>query len=153
MSAARQSAGILVYRVRERAIEVLLVHPGGPFWKNKDDGAWTIPKGEFADGEDPLVAARREFLEETGVAIDGAFRELAPRRLRSGKLVHAFAIEKDLDIAGMRSNTFTTQWPPKSGRVQSFPEVDRYAWFPLAIAAGKINAGQAPFLVELAEKL
>lgn len=139
-----------MYRVRGQVVEVLLVHPGGPFWKSKDDGAWSIPKGEFEEGEDALAAARREFLEETGVAIDGEFRELAPCRLRSGKLVRAFAIEKDLDVANMSSNSFTTEWPPKSGRMQSFPEVDRYGWFALEVAARKINAGQVPFLAELA---
>lgn len=153
MATGRRSAGILVYRIRDRVPEVLLVHPGGPFFRNKDEGAWSIPKGEFDDAEDALAAARREFLEETGVAIDGDFRALVPRRLRSGKLVQAFAIEKDLDASSMRSNNFAMQWPPRSGRMQSFPEVDRYAWFPLDVAARKINAGQAPFLVELAATL
>jgi predicted NUDIX family NTP pyrophosphohydrolase len=149
----QQSAGILAYRKRDHAIEVLLAHPGGPFWKNKDDGAWSIPKGEFDDGEAPLAAARREFEEETGAAIDGGFVALTPRRLRGGKLVHAFAIERDFDVAGLRSNTFETEWPPRSGRRQSFPEVDRYAWFALDEAARKINAAQQAFLAELAALL
>ena len=150
---AQQSAGILAYRKRGGAIEVLLAHPGGPYFRNKDDGAWSIPKGEFDDDEAALVAARREFLEETGVAIEGDFVALTPRRLRSGKLVHAFAIERDLDVAALRSNTFAMQWPPGSGRMQSFPEVDRYAWFTLDAAARKINVAQQAFLVELAAML
>jgi len=153
MTRTRQSAGILVYRVRDRALEVLLVHPGGPLWKNKDDGAWSIPKGEIDDSEDALAAARREFVEETGVAIDGDFRALTPRRLRSGKLVHAFAVEGDLDTSHLHSNAFEMEWPPRSGKTQSFPEVDRYAWFALDVAARKINVGQQPFLVELAQSV
>ena len=153
MSKSRQSAGVLVYRIHDRALEVLLVHPGGPFWKNKDDGAWSIPKGEIDADEDCLSAAKREFLEETGVAIDGDFRELTPLRLRSGKLVHAFAVEGDVDTSHLRSNTFALQWPPGSGKMQSFPEVDRYAWFALDLAARKINAGQRGFLVELAQSI
>jgi len=127
----------------------MLVHPGGPFWKNKDDGAWSIPKGEFDADEAALDAARREFVEETGIAIDGEFVALTPRRLRSGKTVHAFAIDKDIDVTQLRSNVFTAQWPPGSGQLWSFPEVDRYAWFELAEAARKINVGQQPFLAEL----
>jgi len=128
----------------------MLVHPGGPFWRNKDDGAWSIPKGEFEADEESLGAARREFFEETGVAIDGEFVALTPRRLRGGKVVHAFAIRRDFDVAQLHSNAFTMQWPPGSGQLRSFPEVDRYAWFALEEAARKINIGQQPFLAELA---
>ena len=150
MAHARASAGILVYRRREGRVEVLLVHPGGPFWKHKDAGAWSIPKGEFDAQEDALVAARREFAEETGVAIDGGFVELPACRLRGGKVVRAWAVEADLDVAAMRSNTFDLEWPPRSGRMQSFPEVDRYGYFTLDEAAEKINAGQRPLLEALA---
>ena len=135
--------------MRDGMLEVLLVHPGGPFWKNKDAGAWSIPKGEFGPGEDALAAAKREFEEETGAGIDGAFVPLPPRKQKSGKTVHAWAIAADLDVARMRSNTFEMEWPPKSGRMQSFPEVDRHAWFPVAEAHEKINEGQRPFLAEL----
>lgn len=150
MKDVRQSAGILAYRLRGGALEVFLVHPGGPFWKNKDAGAWSIPKGEFEDGEDALAAARREFAEETGVSVDGEFVPLAPRRQKRGKLVHAWAVQADFDIAGMHSNTFTLEWPPRSGRVQAFPEVDRYAWLALPDAAAKINEGQRPWLDDVA---
>jgi len=153
MARSKQSAGILAWRRRGGVIEVLLAHPGGPFWKSKDDGAWSIPKGEFDEGEPPLAAARREFLEETGATVEGDFAALAPCRLRSGKLVHAFAIERDLDPAQLVSNTFTMTWPPGSGRAQSFPEIDRYAWFGLDDAARKINVAQRPFLAELASLL
>ena len=150
MAHARTSGGILAYRVRDGALEVLLVHPGGPFWKHKDAGAWTIPKGEIADGEDPLAAARREFEEETGVAVEGAFVAMPPCRLRSGKTVVAWAVEADLDVAALRSNAFTIEWPPRSGTMAAFPEVDRYAWFGLAEAAERINPGQRPLLDALA---
>lgn len=153
MARSRQSAGILVYRRHGIAIEVLLAHPGGPFWANRDDGAWSIPKGELDGGESPLDAARREFQEETGVALQGDFRPLTPQRLRSGKLVHAFAIERDLDAEALRSNSFTLQWPPGSGRLQSFPEIDRYGWFTLDAAVRKVGAGQRAFLGELAAML
>ena len=144
-----QSAGVLVYRIRGRALEVLLVHPGGPLWKNKDAGAWGIPKGLFEPPEVPLDAARREFAEETGIAIEGRFMPLTPRRLKSGKLLHPFAVEGDLDVAAIRSNTFPMEWPPRSGRHQSFPEVDRGEWFALAEARRRISEGQLPVLAEL----
>ena len=143
------SAGILLWRRREHDIEVFLVHPGGPFWRNKDEGAWSIPKGEVAPGEDLLGHARREFEEETGAAIDGNFTELTPRKQPGGKLVHAFAVEGDFDPATLRSNLFEMEWPPRSGRRQSFPEVDRAAWFPLAAAREKILKGQAAILDEV----
>ena len=145
------SAGLLLYRIREAAIEVLLVHPGGPYWKNKDEGAWSIPKGEFLPEEDPLAAARREFFEETGVAIEGELRPLKPLRQPGGKIVHAWAVEADLDPATIVSNTFEIEWPPRSGRLQSFPEIDRGAWFSLPEARRKILRGQVPLLEELAQ--
>ena len=146
----RQSAGIVLHRTRNGTIEVFLVHPGGPLWKNKDAGAWSIPKGEFAEGEDALAAARREFEEETGASIDGHFVALAPIRQRGGKVVHAWAVEGDVALAQLVSNTFTIEWPPKSGKMQSFPEVDRYAWLPLDEARSKINEAQRALLDELA---
>lgn len=145
----KPSAGLLLYRASRGAIEVLLVHPGGPFWARKDDGAWSIPKGEFDDGEAPLAAARREFAEETGAAVDGDFIELQPVRLPSGKIVHAWAVRADFDPTRLRSNTFTIEWPPKSGQLREFPEVDRAAWFTLDEARGKIQPGQRPLLDRL----
>lgn len=130
-------------------LEVFLVHPGGPFWKNKDAGAWSIPKGEFAATEAPLAAARREFAEETGAAIDGAFVALSPCRQKGGKTVYAFAVQADVDADAIRSNTFTVEWPPKSGRYATFPEIDRAAWFPLTEAAIRINPAQRTLLDEL----
>src|SRR3982751_5894175 len=120
----RQSAGLLLHRSHDGMVEVFLVHPGGPVWRNKDAGAWSIPKGEFAEGDDPLAAARREFEEETGARIDGRFVALAPIRQRGGKVVHAWAVEGDVAPEGLTSNVFTMEWPPRSGRMQSFPEVD-----------------------------
>ena len=151
--AGTSSAGLLLYRIRHAAIEVLLVHPGGPYWKPKDDGAWSIPKGEFSGAEDPLVAARREFFEETGVAIEGDLRALKPIRQSGGKIVHAWAVEGDLDPTTIVSNTFEIEWPPRSGRLQSFPEIDRAAWFALPEAPRKILRGQVPLLEELAQML
>ena len=145
----RQSAGLLLYRVRESGIEVLLVHPGGPFWARRDEGAWTIPKGEFEANEAPLAAARREFLEETGSAVDGRFDALAPVRQAGGKRVHAFAIEAEFDPATLASNTFEIEWPPRSGRLQHFPEIDRAAWFTLAEAASKMHPAQRAWLPEI----
>jgi predicted NUDIX family NTP pyrophosphohydrolase len=149
----KNSAGLLLYRIRETAIEVLLVHPGGPYWKNKDEGAWSIPKGEFLPEEDSLAAARREFFEETGVAIEGELRALKPVRQPGGKIVHAWAVEADLDPATIVSNTFEIEWPPRSGRLQSFPEIDRGGWFSLPEARRKILRGQVPLLEELAQML
>jgi predicted NUDIX family NTP pyrophosphohydrolase len=147
------SAGLLLYRIRHAAIEVLLVHPGGPYWKTKDDGAWSIPKGEFSPAEDPLAAARREFFEETGVAIEGDLRALKPIQQPGGKIVHAWAVEGDLDPTTIVSNSFEIEWPPRSGRLQSFPEIDRAAWFALPEATRKILRGQVPLLEELAQML
>jgi predicted NUDIX family NTP pyrophosphohydrolase len=145
----KTSAGILLVRRREHGLEVFLVHPGGPFWARKDLGAWSIPKGEIAEGEDPLAAARRELQEETGFTFDGDARPLTPLRQPSGKTVIAFAVEGDCDPAALRSNLFSMEWPPKSGQHAEFPEVDRGAWFPLEEARAKILKGQAPFLDEL----
>jgi predicted NUDIX family NTP pyrophosphohydrolase len=145
------SAGLLVYR-RRNGLDVLLAHPGGPFWANKDQGAWSIPKG-LVETEDLLACARREFTEETGLAAAGAATPLTPVRQKSGKLVHAFAVEADLDLAGWRSNEFTLEWPPRSGRMHAFPEIDRLEYFPLRTALRKIIAYQWPLLMELAEQL
>jgi predicted NUDIX family NTP pyrophosphohydrolase len=143
------SAGILVYRRRPAGLEVFLVHPGGPFWAKKDIGAWSIPKGEFTDVEKPLDAARREFTEETGQAIGGEFLALTPAKQKSRKIVHAFAVEGDVDAAKIVSNEFELEWPPRSGTMRRFPEIDRGAWFGMEEARTKINAGQVPFLDEL----
>jgi predicted NUDIX family NTP pyrophosphohydrolase len=146
---AKHSAGLVVFRKRMGRIDVLLVHPGGPFWKNKDEGAWSIPKGEFSEGEDPLTVACREFQEEIGQPINGNFAALAPIKQRSGKMVHAWAVEADVDVSQAQSNTFTIEWPPRSGKQQEFPEVDRVEWFPLDIAMKKINAAQQGLLYQL----
>ncbi|MBK5296751.1 MAG: NUDIX domain-containing protein [Vicinamibacteria bacterium] len=143
------SAGLLLFRQRDGQLEVLLVHPGGPFWRNKDLGAWSIPKGECAPGEDPLLAARRELREETGFDVDGPFTALQPVRQAGGKIVQAWAAQADLDPSRLVSNTFTTEWPPRSGRQQEFPEVDRAAWFALDEARVRILSGQTPLLDEL----
>ncbi len=147
------SAGILMYRFRDRDIEVLLVHPGGPYWAKKDSGAWSIPKGEYTGEEDPLAAARREFREETGVDADGEFLELTPLKQRSGKVVACWAVEGDLDAGAIVSNLFEMQWPPRSGRKASFPEVDRAGWFTAAAAMEKILPGQAGFISELQRRI
>ena len=145
----KTSAGILLYRFRDE-LEVFLVHPGGPFWAKKDLGAWSLPKGEVGEGEDPLTAAIREFTEETGFRVDGEFRELRPVQQKGGKTVFAWAVEGDCDPAELRSNTFSMEWPPKSGRQQEFAEVDRGAWFTVAEARKRILAGQVGLLEELA---
>jgi predicted NUDIX family NTP pyrophosphohydrolase len=146
----RRSAGILLYRLTGGVPEVLLVHPGGPFWKNKDVGAWSIPKGEYGDDEDAEACARREFEEETGTALpEGELSDLGTARQRSGKLVTAWAAEGDLDADAIVSNEFEMEWPPRSGRRQSFPEVDRAGWFGLDEAAEKLNPAQVVFLERL----
>ena len=142
-----------MYRLRAGALEVLLVHPGGPFWAKKDEGAWQIPKGEWAEGEDPLAAARREFTEETGFTAPGPFAALGELRQKGGKQVLAWACEGDGDPAQLRSNSFEMEWPPKSGRMQSFPEVDRAGWFTLEDARRKLLPSQLPFLERLARAL
>jgi predicted NUDIX family NTP pyrophosphohydrolase len=143
---AKDSAGLLLYRLRESAIEVFLVHPGGPFWAKKDDGAWTIPKGEPDPGEDLRAAAIREFAEETGFRPEGDLHELPPIRQAGGKTVHAWAVAGDVDPAKLVSNNFEMEWPPRSGKRRSFPEVDRGAWFGLDEARIKINKAQAALL-------
>ena len=149
----KRSAGILLYRRGSRGLEVLLVHPGGPFWSKRDAGAWTIPKGEISEGEEPLAAARREFLEETGFEAQGDAMALEPLRQKGGKWVHAWAVEGDCDAAAISSNTFSMEWPPRSGLQAEFPEVDRAAWFTPGEARGRILASQVPFIDELEAKL
>ncbi len=151
--ARKPSAGILAYRWRDGKPELFLVHPGGPFWKNKDLGAWSIPKGEIDPDEDPLKAAQREFREETGVTVDGVFMPLDPVKIAGGKVISAWAIEHDLDADAIASNSFSIEWPPRSGKTQSFPEVDREAWFAAPLALRKVTKGQAPLLVQLLERL
>jgi predicted NUDIX family NTP pyrophosphohydrolase len=145
----KRSAGLLMYRIRGGAVEVLLVHPGGPFWAKKDLGAWSIPKGEYAPGEDPLDAARREFEEETGIRPGGPLLPLAAARQPGGKEVLAWAVAGDADPAAIRSNTFSMEWPPRSGRTADFPEVDRAGWFALDGARKKILKGQLALLEQL----
>src|SRR5436189_1655275 len=152
----KQSAGVLVYRTRNNLVEVLLVHPGGPFWAKKDEGAWSIPKGELGEGEEPLACALRELGEELG----GSFSlspeeliELGSVRQKAGKIVHCWAAPGEFDPASLHSNTFTMEWPPRSGTEREFPEVDRAEWFGLEQAREKINPAQAEFLDRLAANL
>lgn len=149
---SRKSAGLLLFRESPCGLEVLLAHPGGPFWAKKDEGAWSIPKGEIGEGEDPLSAARREFEEETGIPAGGDAIPLGSLRQPGGKIVHAWAVEGDFDPALLRSNTFSLEWPPKSGRRREFPEIDRAQWFPVGAARQKITKGQAGFLDRLEKK-
>jgi predicted NUDIX family NTP pyrophosphohydrolase len=149
-----RSAGILMFRRAGAGIEVLIVHPGGPLWARRDDGAWSLPKGEYEPGEEPLEAARREFEEETGApAPDGPGLALGEVRLKSGKRVIAWALEGDLDATAIRSNTFAMQWPPRSGRIREFPEVDRGEWVTPARARVKLNSAQAEFVDRLVDML
>lgn len=144
------SAGVLLYRVVDDVVEVLIAHPGGPFWARRDDGAWSVPKGEYTDDEDPWAAAKREFAEELGSPPpDGPRRELTPVRQSGGKVVTAFAVRGDFDVTSARSNTFEMEWPKGSGRMREFPEIDRAGWFPVAVARRKLLAGQRPLLDEL----
>ena len=145
----KQSAGILAYRFTDHIVLVFLVHPGGPFWKNKDLGAWSIPKGEFEEDEDPLHAAKREFKEETGQYIDGEFHALLPVKYKSGKVVQAFSVAADIDHTKIKSNYFEMEWPPRSGKQASFEEVDRAEWFDIETAKEKIVPAQVPLLEEL----
>ena len=145
----KQSAGILAYRFTDDTIQVFLVHPGGPFWKNKDLSAWSIPKGEYEDDEDPLHAAKREFNEETGQYIDGEFHALLPVKYKSGKVVRAFSVAADIDHTSIKSNYFEMEWPPRSGKKASFEEVDRAEWFDIETANTKIVPAQVPLLEEL----
>lgn len=150
---AKRSAGLLLYRRNEQGLEVFLVHPGGPFWAKKDLGAWSIPKGEYTDAEDPLSAARREFHEETGFTVEGNFVALGSIRQTGGKVVLVWAIEGDCDPAKLTSNPCQLKWPPRSGRTIEFPEVDRGGWFSLREAQDRILPSQAPMLLRLAETL
>lgn len=145
----KTSAGIALFRRRGAALEVFLVHPGGPFWRRKDAGAWTVPKGAVEEGEDRLSAARREFEEETGMRPVGNCLPLGDYRQSAGKIVTVFALEGDIDPAALSSNSFTMEWPPRSGRIASFPEVDRGGWFSLEEAAAKLVKGQVPMLAAL----
>ncbi|MGE5358582.1 MAG: NUDIX domain-containing protein [Bacteroidales bacterium] len=144
-----RSAGLLLFRLAGTKLEVLLVHPGGPFWAKKDEGAWSVPKGELDDREEPLAAAKREFEEELGTVPDGDFVPLQPVRQAGGKIVLAWALEADFDVSTMKSNTFRMEWPPRSGKMQDFPEVDRAGWFAIADARRKLLAGQISLLDEL----
>jgi predicted NUDIX family NTP pyrophosphohydrolase len=150
---AKVSAGILLYRLPARGPEVFLVHPGGPFWAKRDLAAWSVPKGEIDADEDPLEAAKREFFEETGQRVDGNFVELSPVRQPGGKVVCAWAVEGEIDAAAIVSNTFSIEWPPKSGKTRAFPEIDRAGWFALDDAREKILAGQQPLLDQLMETI
>ena len=147
----KRSAGLLPYRRRAGRLEVFLVHPGGPFWARRDAGAWSIPKGEYSDDEDPEAAARREFAEETGWTIKGELKPLGEVRQKAGKAVTAFASEGDFDPASLESNRFEMEWPPRTGKRASFPEIDRAKWFSLAEASEKMIEGQRPLLDRLEE--
>ena len=143
------SAGLLLYRQSHGQVEVFLVHPGGPFWAKKDDGAWSIPKGQFPDDEEPLAAAQREFKEETGFAVTGPFQQLGQVTQASGKIVYAWAVNGNVDAAAIKSNTFSLEWPPGSGKTRQVPEVDRAGWFSINIAKKKILKSQTDFLNRL----
>ena len=149
----KESAGLVLYRRVSRSTEVFLVHPGGPFWAKKDEGSWSVPKGEIEAGENALEAAKREFQEETGLVPAGTFQVLEPIRQKGGKIVHAWAAECDLDAAAVKSNTFSTEWPPRSGKMREFPEIDRAGWFAIAEARGKILKSQLGLLEQLEEIL
>ncbi len=150
----KNSAGILLYRLNNTSLEVLLVHPGGPFFTKKDSGAWSIPKGEFLEDENSLDAAKREFKEEIGVDVpDTDFIELSPIEQKNNKTVHAWAFQGDIDTSTIKSNTFELEWPPKSGKLRSFPEIDKGEWFTVTNAKEKINIRQVPLLDELQKKL
>jgi len=146
---AKQSAGVLLFRMKREQLEVFLVHPGGPFWIKKDAGAWSIPKGEIETGEEALQVAKREFKEETGQEIEGSFSELQPVKQKAGKIIKAWAVEGDIDENTIVSNTFEIEWPPGSGKKKIFPEVDKAQWFSLTEASEKINPGQLPLIEEL----
>jgi predicted NUDIX family NTP pyrophosphohydrolase len=145
----KKSAGILLFRNPGSRMEVLLGHPGGPYWDKKDEGAWSIPKGEFNDDEQPELAARRELEEETGLKITNEMKPLSPVKMKSGKIIYAWAVEQDFNPDNFKSNFFEMEWPPKSGRIASFPELDNVQWFTVDEAKIKINSGQVPFLNEL----
>ena len=147
--AKKLSAGIVLYRQARGHLEVFLVHPGGPFWAKKDEGAWSIPKGEYDPAEDPRTVAQREFQEETGLELRGDCRPLLPVRQPSGKVISAWAVAGDADAAAVKSNTFSLEWPPGSGQTKEFPEVDRAEWYDLPRARMKLRPGQRPFLDQL----
>jgi predicted NUDIX family NTP pyrophosphohydrolase len=149
----KESAGLLMFRIRDGRLQLLLAHPGGPFWKNKDAGTWTIPKGEIRPAEQPLAAARREFAEELGFAPEGNFIALTPIRQKGGKRVQVWAFEGDWDPGSLKSNTFQMEWPPRSGRMQEFPEIDRAEFFDFSDAKLQVNSAQVPCLEELEKKL
>ncbi|MHC4268452.1 MAG: NUDIX domain-containing protein [Planctomycetota bacterium] len=150
---SKKSAGILMYRFRTEVIEVLLVHPGGPFWAKKDLGSWSIPKGEYTDSEDPFTVAKREFQEETSFQVDGSFLPLTSLKQPGGKIVSIWAVEGNCDASEIKSNTFLMEWPPRSGKKQEFPEVDRGEWYTIDIAKNKLLKGQVGFIEELCELL
>ena len=150
---SKKSAGILLYRFHNNLPEVLLVHPGGPFWAKKDLGAWSIPKGEFEADENPLDAAKREVEEETGIKVQGDFMELTPVKQKSGKVIYAWALQGNFNTAEIKSNTFEIEWPPKSGKKKAFPEIDKAAWFDMDEAKKKIIEGQVLLIKELEIKL
>ncbi len=149
----KKSAGIILYRFQNSQLEIFLVHPGGPFWAKKDAGSWSIPKGEFTEDEDPLSAAKRELEEETGIEAEGIFIELTPVKQKSGKIIYAWAVEKNIDPEKIISNTIFIEWPPRSGKQLEIPEVDSGAWFNMEAALIKVVQGQAPILRELFRKL
>jgi len=150
---AKMSAGLVMYRYRDAKLEVFLVHPGGPFWSKKDDGVWSIPKGEYTADEKPFEVAKREFKEETGYEAEGKFIQLSPIKQPGGKIVTAWAFEGDCDAGEIKSNTFSMEWPPRSGKKAEFPEVDRAAWFPIAVAKIKLLKGQIGFIDQLCKTL
>jgi predicted NUDIX family NTP pyrophosphohydrolase len=150
---AKRSAGILIYRFSNDLLEILLVHPGGPFWKNKDLASWSIPKGEVEENENIFEAAKRELMEETGLTITGKYIELTPIKQKGNKTVFAWAVERDLDTKGIQSNMFEMEWPPKSGKQQLFPEIDKAEWFTPEMAMEKLIPAQISLLKELEEKI
>ena len=153
MKGKKQSAGVLLYKFIDQELFVFLVHPGGPFWKNKDEGSWTIPKGEINENEEPLTAAIREFEEETSFKLVGSFEPLSFVNMKSGKIIHGWSLEGDVNVEDLKSNDFEMEWPPKSGRIQTFPEVDKGEWFTTEEALIKINEPQKNFIFNLIAKL
>jgi predicted NUDIX family NTP pyrophosphohydrolase len=149
MNMPKKSAGILFYRFQNNLLELLLVHPGGPFWESKDQGAWSIPKGELNENEEMMAAAKREIKEELGIDATGKFTELSSVKQKSGKVIYCWATQQDIDITKVKSNNFELEWPPKSGKKKKFPEIDRAAWFTPEKATSKINSAQRPFIEQL----